>query len=650
MAAQMFRSSVPPPTINRQFYDSGISYPVLYPLPVDTNIISGFHVPSSRYFYPSLDGQFAIPYIALPIPGVTMDPNQLLKDVAAWKADPPGQTIYAIESVQSVDPQIDLIQIIEGKKIQVPADNLNRYLREFGRFLDDMRNYPEQERFALAAGRRIIELMLNYPFNRAANFIKASQLAHAPTVQSIQSYLDRIGIIHFRADDIIGLSPGDIFFYLTRFYGPPIDGDLNSQLLERTYLRQANNESTRQLAREIARNFEKFNKFRHEFDLVFSELNRNPNSTEIERVFDTNSRQRFMLQPFSYLELLRNAGNLPLLTLNTIRQLGTTDREQIITLLRRYSDRSIIQLVGTSIQDVPSRSQLLLDAANILISTRVFLLTPFEADLCNNQESITTLNEFRQLDTAYLGRGSFTTGFDCYEIEDLINAFESHRDQNGVYTFVDPLNLSNQFRVRDLMNFREALESGRAGIASNPQLLARFDNYIEIAHLQSQSDFQQIQRLRQWVNESPQNKDIMRNLLLNYFYMGMYMRQWNGPGHPYPITQSQTGRQANATSQLGIQIAENVHRAKLIVEQYISQLPADISEIFWNLRVYLRQNNQIIEKERSIRYRWDEVMNGSYCIRMASAPWGFTGAYYLKQIVNEEIPGFDLGQNIDFVY
>jgi hypothetical protein len=649
MAVQTFQPATQP-AVNRQIYDSGIVYAARYPLAVTPEIINALHIPSSRYFYPSLDGRSYIPHIALPIVGIEMDPDQMRRDVAAWKADPPGRTIYILETVDGDDPQLDLYNIIEGRRVIVPPERLDRYLRELGATLDQLRTLRAQDRFALIPGRRLMELMLNYPFNRAANYIRASQIAAAPTIQEIQAYLNERGIFHFRAEDIVGLPSEDIFFYLTRFYGPPVEGNLESKVYERLYLKQANNETTRNLARLIPNNLQAFQSYRNEFNLVFEELNQDPNSPHIERVFDTNSRERFLQEPFAYLTLLRRSNNLPQLTLNTIRQLIPGGRSQIIDLLRNYSDREIILLVGTIIQDEPTRTALLHRAVDELTTSRVFLLTPIEAALCKNKESVTTGNEFRELNTAYLGRGSFAAGFDCYEIEDLFSSFEAHKDQSGIYTFVDPLNLNNRFSIQDLIDFRNAIQTGRAGIPSSPQLVARFNTYITAAESQSRSDFQQIQRLRQWANQSSQNKEIIRNLFLNYFYMGMYMRQWKGPGNPYPITKNQTGSEAEAASNLGLQIAENVERQKVIVEQYLAQLPADLQDIFWNLRVYFLQGDRLTDKGTNIQTRWVEVLTGTFCIRMASGPWAFTGAYYLKQILNEEIPGFDLGQGLDYIY
>jgi len=649
MAVQTFQPATQP-AVNRQIYDSGIVFAARYPLAVTPEIINAFHIPSSRYFYPSLDGRSYIPHIALPIVGIETDPDQMRRDVAAWKADPPGRTIYILETVNGDDPQLDLYNIIEGRRVIVPPERLDRYLRELGATLDQLRTLRAQDRFALSPGRRLMELMLNYPFNRGANYIRASQIAAAPTVQEIQAYLNERGIVHFRAEDIVGLPSEDIFFYLTRFYGPPVEGNLESKVYERLYLKQANNETTRNLARLIPNNLQAFQNYRNEFNLVFEELNRDPNSPQIERVFDTNSRERFLQDPFAYLTLLRRSNNLPQLTLNIIRQMIPGGRFQIIDLLRKYSDREIILLVGTIIQDEPTRTALLHRAVDELTTSRVFLLTPIEAALCKNKESIVTANEFRELNTAYLGRGSFAAGFDCYEIEDLFSSFEAHKDQFGIYTFVDPLNLNNRFSIQDLIDFRNAIQTGRAGIPSSPQLVARFNTYITAAESQSRSDFQQIQRLRQWANQSSQNKEIIRNLFLNYFYMGMYMRQWKGPGNPYPITKNQTGSKAEVTSGLGLQIAENVERQKVIVEQYLAQLPADLRDIFWNLRVYFLKGDRLTDKGTNIQTRWKDVLTGTFCIRMASGPWAFTGAYYLKQILNEEIPGFDLGQGLDYIY
>jgi hypothetical protein len=630
---------------NRNIYDSELTYPIIYPANITQDIVATFSIPSSRYYYPSLDGH-VVPYIA------SGDTEQIRRDVAAWLEEGNFSTIYALESVDSVDPQVDLISIINGHRINTPQ-NINRYVRDFGAFLDELRNVSNpNERFGLPTStREIIELMLKYPFTKAANFILASKLANEPDVNRIQNYLDQVGIVHFKAENIINLPHADIFFYLTRFYGPPVVGDLSTRMVGQKYLRVASNEITKQLASDVSINIATYNLYQKEFGLFFAALNQDPNYP-IQQNFGTESRQRLFASFFEYLKLLGKPTNLPPLTLNTIKQLNTPSTSQIRTFLSNYTDNDIIRLVGTGhrIDESYTRGQLIDIAARQLTSNRTFLLLPAEAELCNNRNTIVG-EEFRELQYVFLGKGSFTTGFTCYDISEIFDSFNTNTDSEGITTFRDPADYSRNFTVQDLKDFRSAITSGRAGIPADPTIVKGFNTYIARAELQNNVNFNSIRNLRAWANQSPDNKAIMRQILMQYFYMGMYMRQWKGPGNPYPILKSQTGRTVEGTGQTQEFVALNVTEAKRMFMENFNKLPSNLRDDFWQLRIYFYENGKVEDKGATIASRWKSVIDdGDYCVRLASGTWAFTGAYYMKQILNEEIPGFDLSQGLEYIY
>ena len=624
-----------------EIFDSKIVHPIGQSPAVSPNVVGLFNIPSSRYFYLESNGLNSIPY-----PAISPEEQQR-RDINAWQ-NPLLPTVYAQESIAATDPVVDLFSVFAGKRISVPADRRDRYIRETATLLQTL----ESQGLEIPPDRRMAEDFINYPVNRAGDYIQASRLAVQKNEREIQQYLDRIGVIHFRASEIINLPVYELFFLLSRFYGAPItEGNLEIKALERQYLLRARNVRTRKLAKRIPEHVATFRRLQQEFDLFFDAINADPDNPEIATALGAGTQDRLYKSFFAYLLLLRRPDNLPDLTLNTIKQLRATSRQALMTFLSNYRDDSIIRIVGTAPNSERTRIAFLTRAADILLESRTFLLTPSEANLCNNPESISTLDEFANVGVAFIGRGSLATGFDCYLVTELFETWNSNTSSEGVIVFKDPLHYQTEFRVADLRAMKDAVNSGRGGVPASPQIAAVFDDYIRQAELQTSSDFQVLRRLRSWTAESPQNRALMRQFWVNYFEMGMYMRQWNGPGHPYPIQREATGREAEVGSQTEEMISRNVYGKKVIYEQTIAQMPVPIAEAIRGLTI-MKNVNGLAERDESTvgrRYR-DVIERGNYCIRMASSPWAFTGAYYLKQIVNEDIPGYDLAQAIVFIY
>ena len=635
------------------FYDSGQVYPGSHSVAVSPETAIAFTIPSSRVYYLGARG-VRIPYLAL------SGPEQTRRDVAAWLERNDFPRVYSQGSVESSgDPVVDLISITEGYKVSVPARNLDEYLRRFGQMLDEYRaSRTESERFGLISNRRMMEQMINYPFNPGTDFLLASRLANSPDRARIQQFLDERGVIHFSADDIVNLQPIDIFFYLTRFYGPPIEGDLNAKAIQRDYSRRATNDRAKEIARILPENIVTYRMSKQGFDLYFNLIVQNPNNPSILEGLGANNQDRLYRSFFDYLRLIyRRQGRLeglPPLTLNTIKQLRPITEGSITGLLTDYTDQEIIELVGRGIDGEDTRSRLLSEAARLLLRTRVFVMQPYEARLCNNVESVYTADAFAELNYPFVGRGSFAAGFDCYTLQDLFSAWELNRDANGDVSFIDPLHPQATFRVSDLKEFRDALQAGRAQVPEN--WMRRFDDYIHLAETQSTGDYPKIRQLRQWAAQSPRNRELMRAYWTAYFQMGMYMRQWKGPGHPYPVETGATGRRVymeqgtEAQQDLAFQISLNIRDAKVRLEEVVAQMPANIRALINDLEVVRRYQGQVESERVKIGERYNRVITqGDFCIREASAPWVYTGAYYFKQILNEQIPGFDLGTNVPYI-
>ena len=613
--------------------DSRIEYPVSSDLPssmLTPEVLQTLYVPSSRYYY----GNF--------IPEISQgDILQVRRDVSAWQ-NPLFPTVYIKGIKESVSPEVDFIELSEGYQIHFPQNiDMQSYKRRcnefwtaqnFGvHFAGIIQSFPQWTDF------------FKYPFHPDANVNSAGHILES--AEQIQAYLNQRGVRHFNASNVMTMPWFDRFFMLTHFYGQPKQGDLTAEIIVQKYRGQSRNNITLDLANKLKTNIASYRMHQQNFDAFFDALNQNPD-LDLTQHFSSNNQTRIFHDFFNYLDLLSLPTNVPVLTLNTLRQLHNPTPAVLYNLLSNYTDNRILELVGNypSLLNAQTRGEFLISAGRLILDTQVFLMHPMEARACNNSETVAE-ETFRSLNRAFLGKGSLATGFDCYDVEELIQSFQANTTDDGYITFRDPLHYQNNFTVEDLQNFRKALGTTRAGLVVDPKYLEAFDRYVTQAQLQASRSYRQILELRAFPN-----KEIIRNLLLHYFYTGMYFRQWAGPGHPYPIVRGETGREERVGSATEITIATNVTQEKEQVLHYLSQLPPNLQRLFWDLPSVEFRNGQVVEIGRTIGYWWHKVIEqGTYCIRMASGPWTFTGGYYLKQILNENIPGFDLTQGLDFI-
>jgi len=616
-------------------FDSGYINPVTYLKPVSAEVVEALTIPSSRYYYLSKDGS-KIPYLALS----TQD--QTKRDVKAWQNQQrPVKSVYTLGVEEFSDPELDLLKIIQG--IGISGEVSNRYMRSFQELLNTYSQLDDPlDRFVIPVNNGLITSFLTNPFNPAANFIRASQLAESKDPVRIQAYLDEIGIIHFKAEDIYNLTIGYIFFYLTRFYGVPRSGDLDAKATVVRYLKQAVNKEARKISNLISENLEIYRKHQAAFDAYFIEINRDPNQEIIWTGLGATDKHRFYRSFFQYLSLLDRPKNLPKLTLNSVRQLRAGSVQQLVDFLKMYLDQDILNLI--KVDQGETRTAFLRLTAENLLKSRVFIMHAYEAQLCRNAETAILFDEFAELNYPYLGKGNLANGFDCYTIAELFQTFESNRDDRGAIRFRDPLNYNSEFRLSDLRQFRDALAEGRDDVDVPPDFVQQFDVYIREAELQQSDDYQQILQLRRF-----SDRELMRNFWMTYFNMGMYMRQWRGPGNPYPTRAEETGTEAVPGTATEVEIAENVSDSKIRLGQLLNQMPQQIQESIRGLTVVKRINDQVENTNYHLGQLYTLVINGRFCIRMASGPWAYTGAYYLKQILNEDIPGFDLGSNVEHI-
>lgn len=560
-------------------------------------------VPSTSNWYYGFSGQI-IPFFSLTFP------EQTGSDLYAHSTEG-YQTIYRQEStLTSNDPKLILAELLQGRT-RVSWD---QYVTPL--YILIMKKMQRAEWFGYFTTEMVRDL-IRYPANPGANFAKATQIVD--DIIRSQEYLDEIGVVHFKAIDISRYPNSIKLFYLTRFYGSsvqsPIGYEHEGQL--RYFYLQCQTSASRQfvstiktLITDIAPIFQ-----------IIQDIDRSVGIEFTVNQLGITYFPRFIYSGADYLNLLDKKPS-PL----TKWSFKNLTRNQIETLLINHKEVQIVNVLGDSKDE--TRDAFIETMIERIYKDQVVILSAEEAKSCVNDLTIVEILPFSEV-PQFLGVGSYQTGFKCYIINELVASLEA--------TGNDPLGF--QLSISILEEILQVTQD------------QRFKDLIENAKYKRDVITKAVKELREWTNEHPDNKVIMYDLWIAYFNMGMYMRQWRGPGYPYPLIAGETGEEAESTSETAIRISKGIDKELKIYQQIMSQLPESIRELISNLTVwYKNTHGQLISVSQTIGERMEVVLTDQYCIRMASAPWVYTAALYMKEIVNESIPGFNLNYQIDFIY
>ncbi len=612
-------------------FDNEFQYPDLYRLPIDSALVQFAGVPSSRIYYYSNEAD-KIPYLSINLPN---DPEQILRDYKVHSDR--RETFYNQTSqLNDIDGELLLTELLSGRS---NSDwEQPRYIREIRKaFRSQIQSGVYQGNFTDGD----ILQMIRYPVNPSANLSTASQLALSDDQAAIQEYLDRIGVIHFKAGDIRYLPKAEKFFWLTRFYGAS-NNDYKRIAFMRYYFSICQNSNARMFVETISGSSHIYT-LRPQIEGVINSINQTGNYKTVISALGITRTERFLNSAGDYIGLFARTITGPL-TLSRLKGLTGSQTRDLLSL---YSDMEIVRIL----EDYPVNSRTEFISSTIIrIQTRgIFALTAQDASLCRNNLSMIAREPFTEYTDIYIGRGSVSEGFTCYDLNELVDYFEVTKDDEGFYTFYDPAeDPRHTFTITDLEAIVKVLEK-----KSSP-LVDTFKKYLQIAQNQANIDIDIIRQFRRWLNQNPANRDLMKNLLLAYFQTGMYMRQWKGPGHPYPVLHSDTGFEASSGSDLETRILESVTLKRMEFLDYMERLPPDVREAFWNLKTYFHENDVPTKRLESILLKYNQVFevpgDRKLCIRMASGPWTYTGAYYTQQILQEDIPGYDIKIPIAFIH
>lgn len=455
----------------------------------------------------------------------------------------------------------------------------------------------------LGLTRRDIELLISHPINPKANIEQALSLTAKRTGFLIDNMLRSYNVVEFTAIDVINLTDGQLFFYLTRFYGPPPPENISVKTwyIVMKYRKKAANKETQRLVDALEKQIDLYMIYKETFDKFFYFTL--ADSTAWKHL-DALNENIFLNSPFSYFHLLNRSNNLPSLSTTFINI--CSNREDMYAILNNYTDREILngmKELNLDEEKLKTREELINNVIDRLTSCRFMLLSASEAKLCNNKKNLNVLELVSESDEVFIGLDN-----DCFSLQDLFNTWGTVSTDYNEVKFVNPLDINVNWSSHNLEQLYLVLKQGKV----KRYLLDEFFRFIRVAKMKEEWELNKIDRIRR-----TDDKDALRQYLINLFNLAMLMKGWKGSGTPYP--------KDNLVEDEEYRLTLSNASPKEDTERLILNLTA--------MRMYKG-------KEEATRWKLREVINNEKIPRELLIDLLLCSSiYYLRLILNERIPG-----------
>jgi len=303
-------------------------------------------------------------------------------------------------------------------------------------------------------------------------------------------------------------------------------------------------------------------------------------------------------------------------------------------LLKRYTDSEIIENFGY-VGGFETR-EMLIENIYITISEEGFMIfNEIDRNIALNVET-TMLDRVTDLPRPYLTFGT-PFGYNVIGLDELIIAF---REEDGKFRFqniygsaLDNYTIAQVSRLQTLLPMMKA---------TNPQLTELVNQVLERVRIGIVRNIRRnrtIDRIMKEIErQTPELKDLIKDLFHKIFYAGMYMRRWLGPGNRYPVrdvqTQGGTNPEPRVIAILGevFNLMEQIENSNQNLANGIRELP-DVD--------YNSSSGDVIFRTEVLFNYVTRAAEGDYCIRQASRHLVISAYYYLSVIFSEIVPDFD---------
>ncbi len=225
-----------------------------------------------------------------------------------------------------------------------------------------------------------------------------------------------------------------------------------------------------------------------------------------------------------------------------------------------------------------------------------------------------------------------------YELDELNDVLgdpdrpDSEDDGVSFFVFRKPENMRDVFSTSEIQSLlamlRHIQRLHRRGFGVYPErLVSVLAARVELVMMGSrQKEVEDRELLSMFVALSMEQQIYLKQFLENVFYMGMYMRRWIGPDHPYPILEAQTHGLTGKETKL------NVSRQVGICYNILRDARADGQNVddFWRgLQSMTYGGETYIPGSCSLGHLWDGIVTEETCIRVGSSYILGSTSYYL---------------------
>ena len=257
-----------------------------------------------------------------------------------------------------------------------------------------------------------------------------------------------------------------------------------------------------------------------------------------------------------------------------------------------------------------------------------------------NEETF-VLTKVSDPDVLMIGYGRLDS-YRCYEMGELHLSFRLGEDE--MVHFRKPEN-KDHFDLDKIVDLDLLIQDLYSRLVGNPDILIELHTRIEKGitdYRQMNTEMKKIYHQIRLLNSS--TKDILKVWLQTLFDAGMYMRQWKGPGTPYPHTRREA-RQGEEATRLKPERSDNISplgRKIGLLQEMIKTAPSSLIKIIEKLKAarYDLGLSRYESQDILLIPLFLEVARGNKCIREASSIFTLSAGYYFQVLFNHKIKDF----------
>lgn len=298
------------------------------------------------------------------------------------------------------------------------------------------------------------------------------------------------------------------------------------------------------------------------------------------------------------------------------------------SMITEYTDDEMFEVFGYPSAGNISREVIYIVFHRSLTHANFMLLPKLNSKYQSNTET-TLLTSTDDLPGPYL---VFGTPFDyhVYEFDEIMSAFHEEElriPENPRAVFIP----QHCIRLQNIIRFVEFINPSLRVITQQIYEKLSLHDY----ELQNESLF----ILKEMI-ENQESFVILKDLFMNIFYAGMYMRRWEGPGHEYPITSIQTRSPVDPMIRTPIALG----KVSDILDTIEKQKPY-MYTVLKDLKIAnYTQHGNICNTVDRLLHMIGQVSNGNYCIRMASTQIIQSAYIYTFKLFGTQIPDINPSQ------